>query len=134
DDRLSVAQVVWVEAAELTGRPGLRENRLEPLGTRQEEVSADLVDARRHRIPLIGSSRQGLHHEFVPDGGRAHDAARVVIQRRVVGIAYPYGRRQAWRKADRPVVLECLGGPGLGGDMPSGEGQVAMAAELQAPV
>ena len=57
-----------------------------------------------------------------------------MAERRVIRIADPDGGRQRWREADRPVVAEGLGGPGLGGDVPARQRQVAVTAERHAAI
>ena len=70
----------------------------------------------------------------MPDGRGADDAGRVVAEGLVVGVADPHRRRQAGGEAHGPVVLEVVGGAGLRRDRPAGEGEVAVATELEAAV
>src|SRR5207245_4914067 len=128
DQSGGVRQVVRVITPEPAGGPG-QDLRPDVLGARQEIIVADLVDAGGLRVPLVGRTRQRLLHKFVPDGGGAYDPGRVVAERRFIRIADPDGGGQRWREADRPVVAEGLGGPGLGGDVPARQRQVAVTAE-----
>src|SRR5207302_4176351 len=80
DGQLRVGDGVWVERTEAADRPGAGQGCGQRLGSRQEIVLADLVDAGGHRVPLVRLRGERLRHELVPDRRRPDDAGGVVRQ------------------------------------------------------
>ena len=91
------------------------------------------MQAVGYRIPAIRLAVEHLRHEAVEDGGRAHDAADAA-HGRVIGIPDPDRHGQVRCEADRQVVAEVVGRSCLGGDVMSGNDEIAVAAELERPV